>query len=115
MNLHGMANNKLNASCFLNFVYVIPTQALFLVTDNRNMNIGSLQKQQGIKPHRPGRTITCYYCGLVLREQHLQVRYVKLGPGNDTCVCVFFVNSEKCTRIYLNMFTHGCKACKMKK
>ncbi|GFG28519.1 hypothetical protein Cfor_03636 [Coptotermes formosanus] len=37
------------------------------------MNTGSLQRQQVPKPHQPGRTITCYYCGLVLREKHLQV------------------------------------------
>ncbi|XP_021937435.1 TNF receptor-associated factor 3 isoform X2 [Zootermopsis nevadensis] len=36
------------------------------------LDTSSLQKQQGIKPHRPGRTITCYYCGLVLHEKHLQ-------------------------------------------
>ncbi|XP_023706972.1 TNF receptor-associated factor 1 isoform X2 [Cryptotermes secundus] len=36
------------------------------------MKTGRLQKQQGTKPHRPGRTITCYYCGLVLHEKHLQ-------------------------------------------
>ncbi|XP_069691624.1 uncharacterized protein Traf-like [Periplaneta americana] len=41
--------------------------------DHNIPNSGNVQQQQGTrKPHRPGRTITCYYCGLVLHEKHLQ-------------------------------------------
>jgi len=43
------------------------------VPDNKKMNTGSLQRQQTPQPHQPGRTITCYYCGFILREKHLQV------------------------------------------
>jgi hypothetical protein len=43
------------------------------ITDCNEMKTGRLQMQQGTKPHRPGRTITCYYCGLVLHQKHLQV------------------------------------------
>jgi hypothetical protein len=53
--------------------YIIYLYEHVLITDTSEMKTGVLQKQQGTKPHRPGRAITCYYCGLVLHEKHLQV------------------------------------------
>jgi hypothetical protein len=55
------------------YIYTIYMHIHILITDSNEMKTGRLQKQQGLKPHRPGRTITCYYCGLVLHEKHLHV------------------------------------------
>jgi hypothetical protein len=58
-------------------------QLYILIIDNRKIDTSSLQKQQGMKPHRPGRTITCYYCGFVLHEKHLQVYKIKSLDSNE--------------------------------
>jgi hypothetical protein len=55
------------------YVYIIYMYINVLIAGTSEMKTGRLQKQQETRPHRPGRTITCYYCGLVLHEKHLQV------------------------------------------